>query len=157
MVWEAGGVPLWTYVRRIADPPTERRYNLVLHSDEATTALHMEALLGIADGRRAYGETLFEARFGVPVLERLAPHVARANLVELRRWRTPDMVEAISRAGFREARATVHPGELGRRFARELLAREAMTPFVPLFHEATRALGVLAGSQVGDAMVCGVR
>ena len=157
MVWEAGGVPLWTYVRRIADPPTERRYNLVLSSDEATAALHLEALIGVAEGRRAYGETLFEARFGVPVLERLESHVARANLVELRRWSTPDLVEAIRRVGFREARATVHPGELGRRFARDLLARDAMGPFAPHFHDATRALGVLAGSQAGDAMVCGVR
>jgi len=157
MVWEAGGVPLWTYVRRIADPPTERRYNLVLNGDEATSVIHLEALIGVAEGRRAYGETLFEPRFGVAVLERLESHVARSNLVELRRWSTPDLVEAIRRVGFREARATVHPGELGRRFARDLLARDAMGPFVPLFDDATRALGVLAGSQVGDAMICGVR
>lgn len=162
LLWEgapAGGptARIYTYVRRIADPPTERRYNLVLQPTAEAERAHTDALLAIAEGRRAYGETLFEAAFGVPMLEALAPHVARANLVELHRWATPALVEALRRAGFREARATVHPGELGRRFARDLLTRQAMAPFAPLFAEATGALGRLAGSQPGDAMVSGVR
>lgn len=148
---------IYTYVRRIADPPTERRYNVLLQPTAAAAALHTAALIEVAAGRRAYGETLFDDAFGTPVLDRLRPHVARANLVELHRWSTPDLVEAVSRAGFREARATVHPGELGRRFARDLLTRDAMAPFAPLFHDATGALGRLAGSQPGDAMVRGVR
>jgi SAM-dependent methyltransferase len=151
MLWEAGGAPIYTYVRRIQDPPTERRYNVLLRPDADAARAHMDALIEVAGGRRAYGETLLAPAFG------LAPHVARANLVELHRWSTPDLVEALRRAGFREARATVHPGELGRRFARDLLARGAMQPFAPLFHDATRALGGIAGSQHGDAMVCGVR
>ena len=158
--WAAGGsiedgepTLLYTYVSRTQDPPRERRYNLALGASEAARALHTEALLHAADGQRAYGETLLDASLGVAMLERLAPHVARSTVVELRRWSTPALVEALHRAGFAEARATVHPGELGRRFARDLLARDAMTPFVPLFAEATRALGTLAGSQPGEGMV----
>lgn len=155
---EAGtAMRIYTYVRRIADPPTERRYNILLHPTETAERIHTDALVEVASGRRAYGETLLDPAFGVPVLERLVPHVARANLVELHRWSTPDLVEALRRAGFREARATVHPGELGRRFARDLLTRDAMTPFAPLFEAATGALGRLAGSQPGDAMVSGMR
>ena len=41
--------------------------------------------------------------------------------------------------------------------ARDLLTRDAMEPFAPHFAEATGALGRLAGSQPGDAMVSGVR
>ena len=148
---------IYTYVRRIADPPTERRYNILLRPTPTAEGIHTDALVEVASGRRAYGETLLDPAFGIPILERLAPHVARANLVELQRWSTPDLVEALRRAGFREAQATVHPGELGRRFARDLLTRDAMAPFAPLFEAATGALGRLAGSQPGDAMVSGVR
>ena len=162
LLWEgapAGGptARIYTYVRRIADPPTERRYNLILQSTAEAERVHTEALLQVAEGRRAYGETLLDPAFGAPMLEALAPHIARSNLVELHRWATPALVEALRRAGFREARATVHPGELGRRFARDLLTRQAMAPFARHFHDATGALGRLAGSQPGDAMVSGVR
>lgn len=151
-------VLLVTYVRRSQQPPIERRYTLVLRADDAEAArLHTEALLTLAAGRRAYGETLLHPAFGIPLLERLAPHVVRCTLVELRRWSTPALVDALLAAGFTAARATVHPGELGRRFARDLLARETMGAFAPLFENATRALGTLAGSQTGDAMVTGVR
>ena len=154
---DAPATRIYTYVRRIADPPTERRYNLLLRPTAEAERAHTEALVQIAAGRRAYGETLLESAFGVPMLAALAPHVARANLVELHRWATPALVEALRRAGFSQARATVHPGELGRRFARDLLTRDAMEPFAPHFAEATGALGRLAGSQPGDAMVSGVR
>jgi SAM-dependent methyltransferase len=157
LLWEAPGALLITYVRRSQQPPIERRYTLVLPADGEAARLHGEALLGLAAGRRAYGETLLEPALGVPLLERLAPYVVRCTLVELHRWSTPALVDALRAAGFTEARATVHPGELGRRFARDLLAREAMTAFAPLFAEATRALGTLAGSQPGEAMVTAVR
>lgn len=153
-----GRVLLVTYVRRSQQPPIERRYTLVLRADDAEAArLHTEALIALADGRRAYGETLLAPAFGVPLLERLAPHVERCTLVELHRWSTPALVAALRAAGFAEARATVHPGELGRRFARDLLGRNAMMPFVPVFADATRALGTLAGSQQGEGMVTAVR
>jgi len=162
LLWEgapagAASARIYTYVRRIADPPTERRYNFVLQPTAEAEQAHTQALLAIAEGRRAYGETLFAPEFGVPMLEALAPHIARANLVELHRWATPALVDALRAAGFREARATVHPGELGRRFARDLLTHDAMAPFAPHFAEATGALGRLAGMQPGDAMVSGVR
>jgi hypothetical protein len=157
MLWEAGGVLLYTYVRRVQEPPLERRYTLALAATVPASALHTEALLAAAAARRFYGETLLEPSLGIALLERLAPHVVRATAVELQRWSTPALVEALRRAGFREARATVHAGELGRRFARDLLARDAMTSFVPLFSEATRALGTLAGTQPGEAMVTAIR
>lgn len=151
------GALCYSYVSRMQDPPRERRYTLILDGSEAARALHQEALLQVATGRRAYGETLLDDSLGIAMLERLAPYTRASTVVELQRWSTPALVEALRRAGFAEARATVHPGELGRRFARELLARGAMEPFVPLFEDATRALGTLAGSQVGDAMVTGVK
>lgn len=164
MLWEgaAGGTGartlLVTYIRRSQTPPLERRYTLALHTGDADAErLHSEALIALAGGRRVYGETLLAPEFGVPLFERLAPHVERSTMVELRRWSTPALVEALRAAGFSEARATVHPGELGRRFARDLLARDAMAPFAPLFDDATRALGTLAGSQPGEGMVTAIR
>jgi SAM-dependent methyltransferase len=157
MLWEAGGTLLYTYVRRVQEPPIERRYMLALQAIDAAAALHAEALLEVAAAPRAYGETLLVQPLGIPLLERLQPYVAHASVVELQRWSTPALVDALRRAGFREARSTVHPGELGRRFARDLLARNAMTSFAPLFADATRALGALAGSQRGDAMVVAIR
>ncbi|MBM4416471.1 MAG: hypothetical protein FJ035_09630, partial [Chloroflexi bacterium] len=141
-LWEADGRLLYSYVRRVAEPPLERRYTL---------ALHAEALAAAALAPPAYGETPLSDALGVPLLERLRPHVRESWVVELVRWRTAALVEALCAAGFVQVRATVHPGGLGRRFARELLARGAMPAFAPQFAEATRALGRLAASQLGDA------
>jgi SAM-dependent methyltransferase len=157
MLWEAGGILLYTYVRRVQEPPFERRYTLALRSVGEAAELHAQGLLSAAAAPRAYGETLLVPSLGIALLERLQPYVARASVVELQRWSTPALVEALRHAGFREARATVHAGELGRRFARDLLARKAMTSFAPLFPDATRALGAIAGSQPGDAMVVATR
>jgi SAM-dependent methyltransferase len=157
MLWEAAGTLLYSYVRRVQDPPLERRYTLALDVSADAAAIHASVLLDAAIAPRMYGETRLVPALGVDALERLQPHVVRASVVELRRWSTPALVDALRRAGFREARATVHAGELGRRFARDLLARGAMAPFAPLFSEATRALGALAGSQRGEGMVTAVR
>jgi ubiquinone/menaquinone biosynthesis C-methylase UbiE len=157
MLWEAAGTLLYTYVRRVQDPALERRYTLLLRGGDEATAIHTNALLDAAAAPRSYGETALVPALGVALLERLRPHVTGATVVELRRWSTPALVDALRRAGFREARATVHAGELGRRFARDLLARNAMASFAPLFTEATRALGTLAGSQPGEGMVTAVR
>jgi SAM-dependent methyltransferase len=157
LLWQGGDELLYTYVRRIQDPPVERRYTLALPSEGEAARLHGEALVLLASGRRAYGETLLSPDFGVPLLERLAPFARSSTVVEMRRWSTPALVEALRRTGFTEVRATVHPGELGRRFARDLLAHNAMPAFAPHFDDATRALGTLAGSQPGDAMVVAVR
>lgn len=156
-LWEADGTLLYSYVRRVQEPPRERRYTLALAPGAEAAALHSEALAAAALAPRAYGETLLSDALGVALLERLRPHVRASWVVELVRWRTAPLVEALGRAGFVQVRATVHPGELGRRFARELLTRGAMPAMAPQFAEATRALGRLAASQAGDAMVRAVR
>jgi len=150
-------VLLYTYVRREQEPPTERRYTLLLPAAGEAAEAHRAALLLAAEGRRAYGETLLSQALGVPLLERLAPHALRSTVVDLRRWTTEWLAAALCAAGFAEARPTVHAGEVGRRFARDLLARGAIEPFVPLFAEATRALGALAGSQDGRGMITALR
>ncbi len=157
LLWEGAGTLLYTYVRRIQGPPIERRYTLVLPHEGEAADLHASALVRAAAGKRAYGETLLTTGLGIPLLEAFAPHVRRCTLTEMRRWDTAALVEALRRAGFSEVRATVHPGEIGRRFARKLLAERAMPAFAPLFSDATRALGSIAGTQAGDAMIAAVR
>ena len=150
-------VLLYSYVRRVQDPAIERRYTLVLPGEGEAARLHQQALLRAATGRRAYGETLLTPELGLRLLRRLAPFVQRSIVVEMQRWTTEWLAEALRAAGFAEVRTTVHPGELARRFARDLLARDAMEPFVPLFASATRALGTLAGSQDGRGMITAIR
>lgn len=157
LLWEGAGTLLVTYVRRTQAPPLERRYTLVLPHDGEAARLHTKALVQLAAGRRAYGETLLTPDLGIPLLEPFASHVLRSTLVEMRRWDTASLAEALRAAGFTAVRTTVHPGELGRRFARDLLSRREMPAFAPLFAEATRALGGIAGSQHGDAMVAATK
>lgn len=157
MLWSGVDVLLYTYVRRIQVPPVERRYTVVLPKHEQTERLFADALADVADGRRAYGETLLDAGTGIPLLERLSPYAERCSLVEMRRWDTASLCAALERAGFTSVRATVHPGELGRRFAREILREDAMGDFAELFPVATAALGRLAGSQAGEAMIAAER
>jgi ubiquinone/menaquinone biosynthesis C-methylase UbiE len=157
LLWEGRGTLLYTYVRRRQTPPIERRYTLVLPHEGPAAEVHERALIAAANGTRFYGETLLSLELGVPLLEALAPHVVRSTLVEMRRWTTADLVTALRGVGFADVRPTVHPGELGRRFARDLIARGAMAEFAPLFADATTALGGIAGSQRGDAMVAAVR
>jgi len=150
---------LYSYARRVQSPAVERRYTLVLPREGEAAELHREALIASADAPRAYGETLLQAgsSLGTPLLERLAPLAERSLSVELHRWTTGWLVEALRAAGFAEVRATVHPGDLARRFARDLIARGEMPSFAPLFEPATRALGVAAAAQPGDGMVTAVR
>jgi SAM-dependent methyltransferase len=157
LLWEGESALLYTYVRRSQDPPLERRYTLVLPHNGEAAELHAEALVRAASGRRAYGETLLQADLGVPLLEAFMPYVLRCTLVEVQRWDTARLAQTLRTSGFSEVRTTAHPGELGRRFARYVLAQEAMGGFTPRFAVATRALGTLAGSQYGDAMVAAVK
>ena len=157
LLWGSDELLLYTYSRRLREPPLERRYTVELpRTDEARRA-HGAALLVAAEGRRAYGETLLSPALGVELLERLVPLARRTTVVESRRWTTAWLVETLRRVGFSEVRATVHPGELGRHFARDLLRRNRMDAFAPLFAETTAALGRLAGSQPGAAMVTAIR
>ncbi len=156
-----GGVDclVFTYAVRTQNPPRERRYVLVLPPDGEAARLHTEALVASADARRAYGETLVDAAspLGVPLLERLAP-LARASLVvELRRWTTEWLVEALRGAGFREVRATVHTGDLARMVGRQLIARGEAEALAPHFATVTRALGEAAAQQPGESMVTAIR
>ena len=158
----AGGerMLLYTYARRVREPPLERRYTLVLPADGEAARLHADALLTAAQAPRAYGETLLEGSWsalGVPLLRRLAPLARRSTVVELRRWTTGWLVEALRRAGFAEVRATAHPGEVARRVARELLANDAMEAVTPAFEQVAGAIGVAAGRLAGEEMVLAVR
>lgn len=156
-----GGVDclVYTYAVRTQDPPRERRSVLILPPDGEAARLHGEALVASADARRAYGETLIDADspLGVPLLERLAPFARASLTVELHRWTTDWLTEALRRAGFREVRATVHTGDLARLFARGLIARGEAEALAPHFAAITRALGEAAAQQPGESMVTAVR
>jgi SAM-dependent methyltransferase len=156
-----GGVDclLYTYARRTQEPPRERRYVLVLPSDGPVAEVHGDALIASAEAPRAYGETLVEASspLGVPLLDRLAPYARRSMVVELHRWTTAWVLEALRGAGFREAHGTTHPGDLARGIVRALDARGQLDALAPHFDSLTRAIGEAAGHMEGDAMVLAVR
>ena len=151
------GVRLYTYVRRLREPPAERRWTLELPAEGEAAALHQRALEASAAGRRAYGETLLAPALvgdlGVPLLERLAPLARRSTVVELRRWTTEWLVGALEAAGFREARPTAHPGDVARHVGRELIARGQADALAPHFEALTAAIGVAAGRLPGREMV----
>jgi SAM-dependent methyltransferase len=153
-------VLLYSYSRRVQQPAVERRYTLVLPAEGPAEHLHSDALMTAALAPRAYGETLLEgpwAALGVPLLRHLAPHARRSTVVELQRWTTAWLVEALLAAGFSVVRGTAHPGELARERARELL-EEGGTPAAQAQFEAeTVSIGWSAASQDGDEMVIAVR
>ena len=162
-------IRLYTYVRRLQDPPLERRYTLELPADGEAARLHQRALEAAALGLRAYGETLLSGpvapSLGVELLERLAPHARRSTLVELRRWTTAWLREALAEAGFGEARATAHPGELARRLGRALIAaapaaiagdRHALDALTRSFGYWTARIGRAGGALPGAGMVAAV-
>ena len=160
---EDGGrrpVRLYAYVRRLREPPLERRYALELPAEGEAARLHQRALEAAAAGRRAWGETLLAPpltpALGVPLLERLAPLARRSTLVELRRWTTAQLLGALDRAGFAGARATAHPGELARRVGRRTLRalgadREA-SALARSFEGWTALLGEAGGALPGASM-----
>ena len=150
---------LYVYARRSQTPARERRYLLLLPSDGAAAEAHRDALIASAQEPRAYGETLLRAGspLGVPLLERLAPLARASMVVELRRWTTPWLVEALRAAGFREVRSTQHAGDLARAVARRLVASGEIDAVTVGFDVLTRALGEAAGTLHGEDMVTAVR
>jgi SAM-dependent methyltransferase len=153
-------VLVYSYARRVKEPPLERRYTLVLPAGGDAERLHGDALMTAAQAPRAYGETLLEgpwAALGVPLLKRLAPLALDSTVLELRRWTTPWLVAALRSAGFSEARGTAHPGELGRHFARDLLASDGMDEVAPSFEQTVADIGRTALALPGDEMVFAVR
>lgn len=157
MLWSGVETLYYTYVRRLQDPPIERRYTLVLAAAAESEAIVADALVRMAAGRRAYGETVLTPALGVPLLEALRPFGRRCLLVEMRRWSTVRLREALEAAGFTSVRSTAHPGELGRHFAREALRAGSMERLASLFADATASLGRMAGALPGEAMVVAVR
>jgi SAM-dependent methyltransferase len=153
-------VLLYSYSRRVQLPALERRYTLVLPAEGPTARLHSDALMTVALAPRAYGETLLEgpwAALGVPLLRHLAPYARRSTVLELQRWTTAWLVEALLAAGFSEARGTAHPGELARHRARELLAAGGTKPAEAKFKAEIASIGPAAASTEGDEMVIAVR
>ena len=158
-------IRLYSYVRRVQDPPLERRYTLELPAEGEAALLHQQALEAAALGRRAYGETLLAGRvassLGVELLERLAPHARRSTVVELRRWTTAWLRGALQRAGFAEVRSTAHPGELARHVGRALIAASAGEPdaleaLAGLFGYWTARIGEAGGTLPGAGMIAAV-
>ncbi len=150
---------LYVYARRSQTPARERRYLLLLPSDGAAAEVHRDALIASAEEPRAYGETLLRggSPLGVPLLERLAPLALASMVVELRRWTTPWLVEALRAAGFRDVRATQHAGDLARAVARRLVASGDIDAVAGRFEVLTRALGEAAGTLPGEEMVTAIR
>ena len=161
LLWDgvAGSDPvrLWTYARRLREPPSERRWTLVLPAEGEAAALHQRALEASAAAPRAWGETLLTAEaaggLGVPLLERLAPLALRCTVAAMRRWTTEWLVAALEDAGFDGVRATAHPGEAARLAARERIAGGAIGEAAPRFEALASAIGVAAGRRPGRAMV----
>ena len=150
---------LYVYARRSQSPARERRYLLLLPSDGPAAEAHRDALIASAEEPRAYGETLLRAGspLGAPLLERLAPLAQASMVVELRRWTTPWLVEALRAAGFRDVRATQHAGDRARAVARRLVASGEIEAVSGEFEALTRALGEAAASLPGEEMVTAVR
>lgn len=150
---------LYIYARRSQMPAQERRYILLLPSNGAAAEVHRDALIASAEEPMAYGETLLRtgSPLGVPLLERLAPLALASLVVELRRWTTPWLVEALWAAGFRDVRATQHAGDLARAVARRLVASGDIDAVAGQFEVLTRALGEAAGTLPGEEMVTAIR
>ena len=150
-------VLLATYVRRLQSPAIERRTTLVLPARGPAAEAHAEALIASAEAPRAWGETRLVPALGVPLLERLAPHALEVTRVELRRWTTAWLVEALRDAGFASVRATAHPGEVARHVGRDLIASRDIEALAPTFEAIASAIGRTTGALPGDAMVAATR
>lgn len=157
----ATAVRLYTYVHRLRDPAIERRWTLELPARGEAAVLHQQALEAAATGRRAYGETLLTPALtdglGVPLLERIAPLARRCTVVRMRRWTTEWVAGALETAGFREVRATAHPGDIARHVGRELIARGDVDALAPHFEALAAAIGAAAGRRAGREMVAARR
>jgi ubiquinone/menaquinone biosynthesis C-methylase UbiE len=150
-------VLLYTYVRRVQEPAIERRYTLILDVSSEAEAVHQDGLVEAAAGRRAYGETLLAPGLGVPLLGRLLPHVRRSTVVEMRRWTTEWLVEALRDAGFASVRPTAFPGLAARLAGRDLITRGTLASEPLRFVDVATAIGRATGSLDGRGMVEAVR
>ena len=99
-------VRLYSYVRRLQDPPLERRYTLELPAEGEPARLHQAALEASAAGRRAYGETLLTPPLGVGLLERLVPYARGITVVE-----TATLDDGVAAGGARAGRVRRGAGD----------------------------------------------
>ena len=154
----ASGTLLYQYARRTLEPARERRYTLVVPMTVMATAIHSEAVVVAASEERVLGETRLRdgSLLGVVLLEQLAPFAVASLAVELSRWTTSWLIEALSEEGFDEVRGTLHSGERGRAYGRERIASgDAVN--LEEFGVLSRAIGEQASVTEGEGMVTGVR
>jgi hypothetical protein len=111
----------------------------------------------VARATRAFGDALLTRALGVPLLERLAPLALRSTVVEMRRWDTEWLIEALRGAGFASVRGTPHPGEVARHVGRELIASGAAAALGATFEEVASAIGRAAGARDGRELIEAVR
>ena len=150
----AGGTLLVQYARRTLEPARERRYTLVVPGTGEAAAIHSEAVVAAASEERVLGETRLRegSPLGVALLERLAPFAVASLAVELSRWTTSWLMEALSEAGFEEVRGTLHSGERGRAYGRERIASgDAVS--LEEFGVLSREIGERAAATAGEGMV----
>ena len=154
----AGGTLLVQYARRTLEPARERRYTLVVPGAGEAAAIHSEAVVAAASEERVLGETRLRegSPLGVALLERLAPFAVASLAVELSRWTTSWLMEALSEVGFDEVRGTLHSGERGRAYGRERIASGDAVDLEE-FGELSREIGERAAATEGEGMVTGVR
>jgi SAM-dependent methyltransferase len=155
----ASGEPvlLYTYVRRVQSPAFERRYTLLLPASGPPAEAHADGLVAAAAATRAFGDAVLTPALGVALLEGLAPYALRSTVVEMRRWDTEWLIEALRGAGFASVRGTVHPGEVARHVARDVIASGAVEAFALVFEDVASAVGRAAGARDGRELIEAVR
>ncbi len=154
---EGDRVLLYTYVRRVQTPAIERRYTLQLPAGGPAAQAHAEGLIAAAEATRAFGDALLTPALGIPLLVRLAPYAVRSTVVEMRRWTTEWLIEALQGAGFASVRGTAHPGMVARQVARELMATGDIDVVAPVFEGLASAIGRAGGARDGRELVEAVR
>lgn len=150
-------VRLYSYVRRLQTPGLERRYTLELPHEGEAARLHQFALEASAESRRVYGETLMTASLGIELLEQLVPYVRKSTVVNLSRWTTAWLVDALKRTGFCRVHATAHPGVLARHMGRALISTSPVEALTHGFEVWPHILGQAAGRLPGTGMIAAWR
>jgi SAM-dependent methyltransferase len=153
-----GGTLLYQYACRTLDPARERRYTLVVPGMGEAAAIHSEAVVAAAAEERVLGETWLreESPLGVALLERLASFAVASLAVELQRWTTSWLMDALREVGFDEVCGTLHPGERGRAYGRERIASGDAVELEE-FAMLSREIGERAAATAGEGMVTALR
>jgi len=152
------GTLLYQYARRTLKPARERRYTLVVPETGEAAEIHSEAVVVAASEERMLGETRLRegSPLGVALLERLAPFAVASLAVELQRWTTSWLMDALREVGFDEVRGTLHSGEWGRAYGRERIASGDAVDLEE-FGKLSREIGERAAATEGEGMVYAAR